>query len=150
MTCTMPAHTLTAKCWWQWADTAWGFASAQTWLLWLENPLLGEVSLIHEQLHCKKAGLLCTLVCKAMYKLVLTKIIIGTRACIFCQWKRWSYCSCIKFHMTMIHTVCVTNCSGAGRGVILKTLQMYQFPIGDGWQKQSYYNLGTLFGIHSW
>jgi len=32
----MPNQMLTTElCWWQWTDAAWGFASAQTWLLWL-------------------------------------------------------------------------------------------------------------------
>jgi len=43
----------------------------------VENPLSGAAGLIHEQHHCGKAGLLCTLVHKPMNKLVLMKVIFG-------------------------------------------------------------------------
>jgi len=42
-----------------------------------EKKFLGAAGLIHEQHHCGKAGLLCTLVHKPINKLVLINIIFG-------------------------------------------------------------------------
>jgi len=96
----MCAQKLTTKpCQWQWTDAAGGFASAQTWLLWLLKILSRVQQASSANTIAGKLGFSVLWCTNQRTNWPRRRQSLGpSTACTFCQWNGWSSCSRTTFH----------------------------------------------------